>query len=200
MPETLSALMSGIFTQATTPNTWPCPLPVASHVSRTTVGRRECCWAETPLGPSYHALDRLGVSASDVLAVFGCGPIGLGAVTLLRFLASRTIAVDPIRFRRQLAKRLGADQAIDPGSENPIARISYLTARKGVEVALECSGATATTELALDSVTVRGCVAFLGEKEESTIHPSSQFIRKEHTAFDSWCFTGADFYDVLDLR
>lgn len=69
-----------------------------------------------------------------------------------------------------------------------------------MEVALDCSGATVTTELALDSAAVRGRVAFIGEKEKASIHPSSQFIRKELTVIGSWYFTGADFYDILDLH
>jgi propanol-preferring alcohol dehydrogenase len=165
----------------------------------------EITWAEGVLlggdtiGTPYHALHRLGVSAADAVAVFGCGPVGLGAVTLLSFLGARTFAVEPIRFRRELAGRLGADVEIDPAAEDAIAKINELTDGQGVDVALDCSGMAATTGLALDSAAVHGRVAFIGEKGEATIHPSPQFIRKELTVIGSWYFTGADYFRILGL-
>lgn len=71
------------------------------------------------IGTPYHALERLGVTAADLVAVLGCGPVGLGAVTLLRFFGARIIAVDPIGYRRQLAKRLGATKRLIPAQRTP---------------------------------------------------------------------------------
>jgi threonine dehydrogenase-like Zn-dependent dehydrogenase len=42
------------------------------------------------IGTPYHALSRLGISAADTAAVFGCGPIGLGCIAVLRFFGART--------------------------------------------------------------------------------------------------------------
>jgi S-(hydroxymethyl)glutathione dehydrogenase/alcohol dehydrogenase len=51
---------------------------------------------------------------SDV-AVFGVGPVGLGAVQAGRAMgAGQVIAIDPIRYRRELALKLGATVALDP--------------------------------------------------------------------------------------
>ena len=166
----------------------------------------EITWAEGVLmggdtiGTPYHALRRLGVSAADTVAVFGCGPVGLGAVTLLQYFGARTFAVEPIGYRRELANRLGADVVIDPASEDAIARIDELTDGQGVEVALDCSGVAATTGLALDSAAVLGRVALIGEKRQATIRPSPQFIRKELTVIGSWYFTGPDYFRILGLH
>jgi S-(hydroxymethyl)glutathione dehydrogenase/alcohol dehydrogenase len=54
---------------------------------------------------------------SDVV-VFGCGPLGLGAVQAARIAgATRIIAVEPVRYRREAALKLGATLAIDPNVE-----------------------------------------------------------------------------------
>ena len=161
--------------------------------------RRQGLGGDT-IGTPYHALRRLGVSATDTVAVFGCGPVGLGAITLLRFYGAQTFAVEPIAYRRQLASQLGAEVAIDPTAEDAIARINQLTGERGVDVALDCSGSSDTTGMALDSATVHGRVAFIGEKQEASIRPSPQFIRKELTVFGSWYFTGADYFRILGLR
>jgi S-(hydroxymethyl)glutathione dehydrogenase/alcohol dehydrogenase len=54
---------------------------------------------------------------SDV-AVFGAGPVGLGAIQAGRVMgAGQVIAIDPIRYRRELALKLGATIALDPNAE-----------------------------------------------------------------------------------
>ena len=54
---------------------------------------------------------------SDVV-VLGCGPLGLSAVQGARIKgAARIIAVEPIRYRRELALKLGATTALDPNVE-----------------------------------------------------------------------------------
>lgn len=50
------------------------------------------------------------------------------------------------------------------------------------------------------SATIHGRVAFIGEKQEASIRPSPQFIRKELTVFGSWYFTGANYFRILGLR
>ncbi len=54
---------------------------------------------------------------SDVV-VLGCGPLGLSAVQGARIKgAARIIAVEPIRYRRELARKLGATNVLDPNVE-----------------------------------------------------------------------------------
>ena len=54
---------------------------------------------------------------SDVV-VFGAGPVGLGAVQAGRVTgAGQVIAIDPIKYRREFALKMGATQALDPVAE-----------------------------------------------------------------------------------
>ena len=63
-----------------------------------------------------HALLRFE-PGSDVV-VFGVGPVGLGTVQAGRALAAgQVIAVDPVRYRREFATRLGATTVLDPVAE-----------------------------------------------------------------------------------
>ncbi|NLG51144.1 MAG: zinc-binding dehydrogenase [Chloroflexi bacterium] len=151
------------------------------------------------IGTPYHALARLHVSSADTVGVFGCGPVGLGSIAVLRFLGARILAVESLPYRRELAQRLGASVALDPADGDPVKRIRELTGGRGVSVALDCSGSPATTTLALESVGIHGRMAFIGEKPEATVRPSPQFIRKELTAIGSWYFTAADYFHILEL-
>jgi S-(hydroxymethyl)glutathione dehydrogenase/alcohol dehydrogenase len=52
------------------------------------------------------------------VAVFGCGPVGLGAIQAGKvFGAAQVIAIDPIKYRREFALKMGATIALDPVAE-----------------------------------------------------------------------------------
>jgi S-(hydroxymethyl)glutathione dehydrogenase/alcohol dehydrogenase len=52
------------------------------------------------------------------VAVFGAGPVGLGAVQAGRVTgAGQVIAIDPIKYRREFALKMGATLALDPVAE-----------------------------------------------------------------------------------
>jgi threonine dehydrogenase-like Zn-dependent dehydrogenase len=150
------------------------------------------------LGTPYRALKRLGgVQSGQVAAVFGCGPIGLGMLTWLKYYGARTLVSEPNSYRRALAARLGADLVLDPGEGNVVERIREQTGG-GADLCLDCSEAAQTLNDALDAARVWGRVAMIGEKAAVTIRPSDQAIVKELTIAASWYFTAADFFEELD--
>jgi S-(hydroxymethyl)glutathione dehydrogenase / alcohol dehydrogenase len=56
-------------------------------------------------------------AGSDVV-VFGAGPVGVGAIQAGRVLgASQVIAIDPVRYRREFALKMGATSVLDPVAE-----------------------------------------------------------------------------------
>lgn len=72
-----------------------------------------------PLSVALHGVNRMEVSPGDKVAVFGCGPIGLG---MIMWLADRglsdVVALDlsPVRLERAL--KLGASHVINPAKED----------------------------------------------------------------------------------
>jgi threonine dehydrogenase-like Zn-dependent dehydrogenase len=72
-----------------------------------------------PLNVGMHAVEQADAVAGDSVAVFGCGPIGLAAIATLRDRGvDRVVGVDFSARRRELAVALGADAALDPGSDD----------------------------------------------------------------------------------
>lgn len=70
------------------------------------------CVAGTGLGL---AMCRFPIEAGADVAVFGLGPIGISAVQGARIQGAKTIiGVDPIRYRRELALKVGATHVLDP--------------------------------------------------------------------------------------
>ncbi len=72
-----------------------------------------------PLAVGMQAVNQAAVTAGDTVAVFGCGPIGLMAIaTLIDRGIDGVVAIDPSARRRELARSLGADHALDPATED----------------------------------------------------------------------------------
>jgi threonine 3-dehydrogenase len=93
-----------------------------------------------PLGNAFHTVLHTEV-AGRIVAIMGCGPIGLFAVGIARAAgASKVIAVEPTRERRALAARMGAHACIDPTSTDVEAEINELSRGYGADVVCEMSG------------------------------------------------------------
>ncbi len=69
-----------------------------------------CCG----LGPTFGAMQRMAVDAFDTVLITGMGPVGLGGMINAVYRGARVIAVEPVEYRRELARQLGAAEAIDP--------------------------------------------------------------------------------------
>jgi propanol-preferring alcohol dehydrogenase len=148
------------------------------------------------VGTQYHTQKRLGVSGATTLAVFGIGPMGAAGVLVAKGRGARVIAIDSVPHRLELARRLGADVVLDPSRDDVAACIAELTGGEGVDAAVDCSGAPAAQNAALDVTRKRGAVAFVGESRETTINPSDQMIRKLLTVFGAWYFPLWEFPEI----
>jgi threonine dehydrogenase-like Zn-dependent dehydrogenase len=140
-------------------------------------------------GTAYQALKRLDVSGRDTLAVFGQGPVGLSATLLGAAMGARVIVLDPKAERRELAKRLGAWQTIDPVRSDPIAAIADLTHGEGADASLDATGIADVRANAVRSTRVWGRACFVGEGGTVTLEPTPDIIHRQLTLLGSWTFS-----------
>lgn len=99
------------------------------------------------------------VKIGDRVAIFGMGAIGLLAVEAAKLQGARTvIAVDRLNSRLEAARRLGADELLNPTHGDPGTIIKEITGGKGVDVAIEISGSTAALHECIRCVHVAGLV------------------------------------------
>lgn len=125
---------------------------------------------QEPLGNAVQAAlpkDHIEDIAGKDVAVLGCGPIGLMAIAVLRELGAAKILATSGGFnkiRMELAKRMGADIRLSAKEEgeNIVQTIRDATDGKGVDVALEMSGATSAVKQAFEILTPGGRVSLLG--------------------------------------
>ena len=111
------------------------------------------------LPTGYQAAEQCGITPGDVVAVWGCGPVGQFAIASARLLgASKVIAFDRLPYRRDLAQRFGGAIAIDPDRVNVVDILRELTGGRGPDACIDAVGMEAhgmTAMAALDQVKQR---------------------------------------------
>ena len=113
-----------------------------------------------PMGNAFHTALTAELPGSTVL-ITGCGPIGIFAVGICKAAgASRVIATDVNETRLDLARKMGATDAVRPEQAEEVVMRS--TDKLGVDVVLEMSGVSAAIHQALQLVRVGGRVQLLG--------------------------------------
>ncbi len=92
-------------------------VPVVTKANAVDLGMVLSCVSVAGLGATTTGT-LATVAPGSVVAVVGCGPLGLSAVQGARIAgASTIIAIDPIKVRRDLAMKVGATHALDPNVE-----------------------------------------------------------------------------------
>ncbi len=119
---------------------------------------------QDPLGNAVHA-----VFAADCVAkrcvVFGCGPVGLLAVAVLKAIgAAQVIALDRANdYRLAMARRMGATHVLDDAQIDDVpAAIRQITGGKGADVVIEIAGTPPAVRDAVRSVHPGGDLVLMG--------------------------------------
>ncbi|KAI9029334.1 chaperonin 10-like protein [Hyaloraphidium curvatum] len=115
----------------------------------------------------------LGSQAADeklVVAVVGCGPVAMMAITASRLLSKnlQIIAVDSVPDRLKMALDFGADQAVNFETEDPVAIVKAATEGRGADVVLEVVGVDAALTLSYNLVRAGGVISSVGAHTSST--------------------------------
>lgn len=120
------------------------------------------------LSTGYFGAENAKIEPGDTVAVMGCGPVGMCAMTTARLWGpSRIIAVDINQDRLNVALKQGiADIGLNPLNVNVPEAIKELTGGLGADRTLEANGATPTYQLALDCVRPGGNVSLIGVFEK----------------------------------
>ncbi len=152
------------------------------------------------IGATFGAFEAIGVSAFDTVLITGLGPVGLGGVVNARFRGARVIGVEPVPWRVERAREMGAEVVLDPHDGNILERIRALTDGRGVDCAVDCSGTVAGERLCLEATRRRGRVAYVGESNQDlAIRVSPDLIRKGLTVVGSWHYNLRHYPAVMKV-
>lgn len=108
-----------------------------------------------PLSCCLRGLERAAIQPGQSVAIVGAGNIGLLMLQLARIAGAGMIFVlDPLASKREIAKQLGVDLALDASRPETVQEIAERT-HGGCDIVIECVGKAEAAELAL-ALTKRG--------------------------------------------
>lgn len=156
-----------------------------------------------PIGCAYNGMFVVagGFRPGAYVAIYGAGPIGLGALMLARAAgAAKVFVFDPSEPRNALARSLGADHAVSPevlrrAGTSPGRVIRELTAGHGADLQIEAAGAAHETwpeiELALAG---NGKVVYLGRASNAAPVRFDPLVSNANAVFGSRGHAGHGVY------
>ena len=156
---------------------------------------QELCLVE-PLTVGFHAAARGRVTPTDIVAVLGCGAVGLGAVAGAAERGARVIAIDLDPAKLELARQAGAAHTLtglDP------AQLKDLTAGLGPDVIIEAIGLPQTFRAAVEEVAFTGRVVYIGYAKEPVAYETRLFVQKELDILGSRNALVEDFAAVITM-
>lgn len=140
-------------------------------------------------GTAYGALQRLDLRGDETIAIFGQGPVGLSATQLAVAMGARVIGLDISPERLAMAEGFGADLAIDPSKDDPVAAIRDLTHGEGAHKTLDCSSSPDARAAAVRATRSWGTACYVGEGGQVTLDVSPDLLRRQITLVGSWTFS-----------
>ncbi len=143
-----------------------------------------------PAAVSLHALGKAGVELMDTVAVFGAGAIGL---MLSEFATAQgagdviLLDIDPAKL--DFARKLGYTHAVDSSKAGYVDEVMDITKGKGVDLAVEGAGASASLAGCLSIVKPMGNVVLMGNPSgdiNMTQKVYWEILRKQLTVKGTW--------------
>ncbi|HRX56372.1 MAG TPA: L-threonine 3-dehydrogenase [Verrucomicrobiales bacterium] len=116
-----------------------------------------------PFGNAVHTALAFDVLGEDVL-ITGAGPIGIMAVAIVNHAGARHVVITDVNEHRlELARKMGADVALNVLTGPPMAEVQReLGMTEGFDVGLEMSGNASAFNTLIDNLCHGGKVAMLG--------------------------------------
>jgi len=152
-----------------------------------------------PLSIAFHAARRASASLSETAVVIGSGVIGLLAIQLLRAAGCAPIvAVDVAPDKLELARKLGADEALDAKVCDVAEEAKRITGGRGADLAIEAVGLPATVLAAVNCLRKGGALALIGNLSAAVELPLQTIVTREIALYGS-CASCGEYAACLDL-
>ena len=118
------------------------------------------------LSTAYSATEATGIQFGDVVAVIGCGPVGLLAILSALLLGAReVVAVDVVDYRLEKAHRLGATP-VHRHSGQLVPLLAQMTEGRGADAVVEAVGNPAALDMAIRAARPGAVVSIAGYHTE----------------------------------
>ena len=153
-----------------------------------------------PFCVGLHAVRRADLRMGATAAVLGVGTIGMMTLLAARCSGPGWIVVtDLSAAKRELARRCGADLALDPAREDPTTAILRATGGKGVDVVFVAAAAPDVLQQAVNVCRRMGRVVIIASFFTGGGVDARLLQQREQTVLGTSMYTGADYRLAIRL-
>lgn len=153
-----------------------------------------------PLAVALHAVGLAHIRPYDTAFVAGAGPIGLLTLGVLQQTGVQHIAISDLSDARlDVARSLGAQTTINPSKQNLRAVIDDVTQGRGVDVAFEAVGISATAQQTIEAVRSQGTAIWIGNNQRAIEIDMQAIVTREVRVLGSYGMTDEDFKRSLSM-
>jgi 2-desacetyl-2-hydroxyethyl bacteriochlorophyllide A dehydrogenase len=152
-----------------------------------------------PLSIAMHAVSLARPCIGETAAVIGAGTIGILIIQALRTAGCKmVISVDTDTEKLEGARRAGADVAVTPAAAELLETIQSHTEGRGVDLALDAVGVSASVRTAVDVLRKGGRMVLVGNFSPEITFPLVSVVTRE-IAMTGSCNSRGDYPTCLDL-
>jgi len=160
----------------------------------------QACVIADAVSTPYHAVTRRGrVKAGDVVAVVGCGGVGLNVVQCAHVSGARVIAVDVNEQRLETARRLGAWETVNPKTVQRVDKRVRELSGGGVDVAFEAIGSPSTMQVAYGLLRRGGRLCVIGYSAEEVALSAAKLMYFELEVVGSLGCGAGEYPEIIGL-
>lgn len=137
------------------------------HPKPSNLSWEEAAVAE-PVTGALHAVKRCGVGIGDLVAIIGCGTIGVMAMQHSVNAGAEVIISDLSPSKLQVAERLGAHHTVHASSEDIHDRVMEITGGRGADIVIEAVGEPSTLADTIPLCRKGGTIMLIGWSGNAT--------------------------------
>ena len=148
----------------------------------------------------YHAVKHRGrVQPGDIVAVVGCGGVGLNVVQCATLAGARVIAIDVSEQRLDIARPLGAVETVNPNEVERIDRHVRKLTDGGVDVAFEAIGNPKTMRVAFSLLRRGGRLCVIGYSADEVTLSAAKLMYFELEVVGSLGCGAGEYPEIIGL-
>ncbi|MBI2615521.1 MAG: zinc-binding dehydrogenase [Gemmatimonadetes bacterium] len=164
------------------------------------IALEQACVIADAVSTPYHAVTRRArVRVGDVVAVVGCGGVGLNVVQCAHVAGARVIAVDVNQRRLEIARSLGAVETVNPETVQRVDKRVRELSDGGVDVAFEAIGNPKTMQLAYGLLRRGGRLCVIGYSAEEVSLSAAKLMYYELEVVGSLGCGAGEYPEILGL-
>lgn len=153
-----------------------------------------------PLSIALHAVSLAHIRPYDTAFIAGAGPIGLLTLSVLKRMGVRCIAVsDTSPVRLEVARAIGADILVNPTRQSARKVVDEYTAGRGVDIAFEAVGLSATAQQTIAVTRNKGTVVWIGNNQRLIEIDMQAIVTRELSLLGSYGMTSEEFWRSLGM-